>query len=256
MDHRKDIDEVGDILKSSKSILFITGSGISADSGLPTYRGKGGLYNGKVTEDGVSVEMALAGETLETHPEITWKYLYQIEKGLRSASFNRAHKVIAEMEKEFDRVWVLTQNIDGLHAAAGSKNVIDIHGDMHEILCTTCGWRTRVKNYEGLEIPPHCPKCKSVARPDVVFFGEMLPLDKVNIMSREINKGFDAYFSIGTTSVFPYISQPMIIAKHLGRHTIEINPDITEISDIVDIKLRLGAADALDAIWKAFEEER
>jgi NAD-dependent deacetylase len=243
------ITEISKLLKSCRSILFITGAGISADSGLPTYRGIGGLYNDKLTEDGIPVEMALAGQTLRTHPEVTWKYLLQIEKNCRNAKFNRGHEVIAQMEKHFERVWVLTQNIDGFHHAAGSRNVIDIHGNMHKLACMSCGWRGAVKDYSLIDIPPRCPDCSAIARPEVVFFGEMLPEDKLVVLERELTRGFDIYFSIGTSSVFPYISQPIISAKQLKRPTIEINPEDTEISDLVDIKLRMRAAEALDKIW-------
>jgi NAD-dependent deacetylase len=240
------------LLKKSQNILFITGAGISADSGLPTYRGIGGLYNDKVTEEGMSIETALAGETLEARPEITWKYLSQIEKNCRSARYNRGHTVIAETEKRFERVWVLTQNIDGFHRAAGSRNVIDIHGDMHRLLCTRCGWRACIKDFSEIKIPPQCPQCKAIARPEVVFFGEMLPEEKLALLYRELRRGFDIYFSVGTTSVFPYIQQPILYAKSSGCPTIEINPADTEVSHMVDIKLGMGAAEALDAIWRGY----
>jgi len=246
------IAKIAGILKKSKSILFITGAGISADSGLPTYRGIGGLYNDSTTEEGIPIEMALAGETLKKSPAITWKYLSQIEKNCREATFNRGHQVIAEMETRFERVWVFTQNIDGFHHAAGSRNVIDIHGDMHSLICGTCRWQGTVKDYSEISIPPICPECGRIARPEVVFFGEMLPEDKLVVLQRELRRGFDVYFSIGTTSVFPYIRQPMLVANQLGRPTIEINPDDTEISDFVDIKLRMRAAEALDAIWREY----
>lgn len=252
----KVIDRIVRILKDCKSILFITGAGISADSGLPTYRGIGGLYNDKLTEDGIPVETALAGETLKKQPAVTWKYLSQIEKNCRNARFNRGHEVIVEMEKHFERVWVLTQNIDGFHYAAGSGNVIDIHGDMHKLACMSCGWRSRVKDYSKIEIPPKCPECSGIARPEVVFFGEMLPQDKLAVLRRELMRGFDVYFSIGTSSVFPYIQQPIVVANHLGRPTVEINPEDTEISSLADIKLRMPAAEALDAIWQYLQEGR
>lgn len=251
---KESITKIARLLENSQNILFITGSGISADSGLPTYRGIGGLYDDKVTEDGVPIEMALAGEMLATKPEITWKYLSQIEKNCRKATFNRAHEVISEMEKYFDRVWVLTQNIDGFHDNAGSKNVIDIHGNMHNILCPVCKWKRAIKDFTEIGIPPRCPECDTIARPDVVFFGEMLPQDKLNILQRELDRGFDIYFSVGTTSVFPYIKDPMAVAKHLGMPTIEINPGKTEISGWVNIKIPLGAAEALDMIWKEYKK--
>jgi NAD-dependent deacetylase len=232
--------------------LFITGAGISADSGLPTYRGIGGLYNDKLTEDGIPIETALAGETLRKQPEVTWKYLSQIESNYRKAKFNRGHKVIAEMEKHFERVWVLTQNIDGFHHAAGSRNVIDIHGDMHKLVCMRCGRRSTVKDYSGIDIPPKCPDCSGIIRPEVVFFAEMLPEDKLKVLDRELIQGFDIYFSVGTSSVFPYIRQPIVAAEQSGRSTVEINPEDTEISSLVDIKLRMRAAEALDAIWKEY----
>lgn len=240
------------LLKGRKSILFITGAGISADSGLPTYRGIGGLYNDKTTEDGIPIETALAGEMLNQRPEVTWKYLAQIERNCRNARFNRAHEVIAEMERHFERVWVLTQNIDGFHRAAGSRNVIEIHGNMHRLACMKCPWRAKVKDYSQLTILPTCPKCGSVVRPEVVFFGEMLPIRKCQILSDELAKGFDIYFSVGTTSVFPYIQQPIIDAHYSKRPTIEINPAETEISHIVDIKINSGAAESLDKIWQEY----
>ncbi len=244
---------VSGLLKGCKSILFITGAGVSADSGLPTYRGIGGLYNGKTTEDGIPIETALAGQTLYAHPEITWKYLSQIEKNCRQAKFNRAHQVIAEMEKHLKRVWVLTQNIDGFHSAAGSRNVIEIHGNTHKLRCMKCRWRAQIKDYSQLNtIPPLCPECGYTVRPEVVFFGEMLPDYECQVLSRELSQGFDIYFSIGTTSVFPYIQQPIIDARRLKRSTIEINPDETGVSRLVDIRIKLGAAQALDEIWKAY----
>ena len=249
------IAQITKLLRNCKSILFITGAGISADSGLPTYRGIGGLYNDKLTEDGIPVEMALVGETLRKRPEVTWKYLSQIEKNCRNAKFNRGHEVIAEMEKHFERVWVLTQNIDGFHHDAGSRNVIDIHGNMHKLACMSCKWQGTVKDYNEIDIPPRCPDCAAIVRPEVVLFGEMLPEDKLVALDRELRRGFDIYFSIGTSSVFPYIQQPMAVAKHLGRTTVEINPDDTEISNLVDIKLRMHAAEALDTIWKATDKE-
>ena len=247
------IRKIIQLLKGCQSIFFITGAGISADSGLPTYRGIGGLYNDKATEEGIPIETALAGETLQNHPEITWKYLSQIEKNCRQAKFNRAHQVIAEMERYFKRVWVLTQNIDGFHSAAGSKNVIEIHGNMRKLRCMKCRWRAKVKDYSQItQIPPLCPECKGVVRPEVVFFGEMLPEYECQVLSEELTQGFDIYFSIGTTSVFSYIQQPIIEAKLLKRPTIEINPAHTEVSGLVDIKINLGAAEALDKIWKAY----
>lgn len=247
------VREVVELLKKSNEILFITGAGISADSGLPTYRGIGGLYNEGTTDEGIPIEMALAGEMLQARPDITWKYLSQIEARCRRAAFNRAHEVIALMERRFRRVWVLTQNIDGFHRAAGSKNVIEIHGNMYNLFCKHCGWQKGIKDFSEIRIPPPCPRCGRVARPGVVFFGEQLPEEEVRVLRRELERGFDLYFSVGTTSVFPYIQQPVFDARRMKRPVVEINPSETEVSHLADIKLAMGAARALDEIWREFE---
>src|SRR4051812_31848173 len=117
------IDQVVDLLRASRSILFITGAGLSADSGLPTYRGIGGLYENRDTEEDLPIEALLSADAFIARPELTWKYLLQIEQTGRGVKPNRGHEVIAEMESRFERVWVLTQNVDGFHRRAGSRNV-------------------------------------------------------------------------------------------------------------------------------------
>jgi NAD-dependent deacetylase len=241
------------ILGKAGSILFITGAGISADSGLPTYRGIGGLYNGRHTDDDIPIEDALSGKMLSTAPAIAWKYISQIECACRGATFNRGHEVIAQIEQTFPRVWVLTQNVDGFHHQAGSKNVIDIHGNIHNLKCTACTYRLTVTDYGALRIPPPCPQCTAVLRPMVVLFGEMLPEEKYWRLARELEDGFDVVFSIGTTSVFPYIAGPVLEAKRRGWPVIEINPAQTEVSHLADIKFAAGAAKTLDAIWARFQ---
>ena len=196
------------------------------------------------------IEEALSGETLLSRPEITWKYLGQIEAAARAARCNRGHRVISEMEARFARVWVLTQNIDGFHRQAGSRHVLEIHGNLHDLHCPACGHARSVADYDGLALPPRCPQCAGLMRPSVVLFGEMLPVDVLQRFQAESETGFDAVFSVGTTSVFPYIAQPVAWAKTLGRPTIEINPGRTEVSPLVDVKLAMGAAAALDEIWR------
>lgn len=241
------------ILSGARSILFVTGAGISADSGLPTYRGVGGLYEADVPEEGLPIEALLSGEMLARHPERTWKYLGAIERACRGAKPNRAHEVIAALERERPRVVVLTQNVDGLHRAAGSKDVIEIHGDVHQLACTRCTWGERVMDYVGLEIPPRCPRCSALVRPAVVLFGEMLPRAAVARLEEELRAGFDAVVSIGTTSVFPYIAAPVLAARSRGSGTVEVNPGETEVSDAVDVRLRCGAAAAMEALLAAMK---
>ncbi len=253
-DNQTMIDRIADTLAHSRSILFITGAGISADSGLPTYRGPGGLFNIDTTEDGLPIERVLAGDFMRDFPELTWKYLAMIERTCRGARHNRAHEVIAEMERHFERVWTLTQNITGFHRAAGARNVIDIHGDLHNLRCTRCRHRQTVPDYCGLSVPPRCPNCGTILRPDVVLFGETLPLGKLVPLFLELDRGFDVVFTIGTSSVFPYVADPVRMAATLGRPAIEINPQFTEVSDLVDIHLPMRAAPALEAIWQRYRQ--
>jgi len=249
----KKLNQIANILKGCQNILFITGAGISADSGLPTYRGIGGLYNSKITDEGYPIEAALSGQMMSNQPAVCWKYIYQIEKNCRGAKHNRAHEIIAEMERHFSRLWILTQNIDGFHHSAGSKNIIDIHGDVHKLVCTNCSYKKTIEDYSGIQIPPCCPDCGELVRPDVVLFGELLPTDKCQILGRQLDKGFDIVFSVGTTSVFPYIAGPVHQAKYGGRCTVEINPAETEVSHIVDYKIAAGAAETLEKLWKIYK---
>lgn len=242
------VAEAARILSRARSVLFVTGAGISADSGLPTYRGVGGLYEADATEEGLPIEVLLSGETFARRPERTWKYLGAIERACRGARPNRAHEAIARLERELPRVVVLTQNVDGLHRAAGSRDVIEIHGDVHELVCTRCPRAERVPDYAGLQIPPRCPRCGASVRPAVVLFGEMLPREAVARLEAELRRGFDAVFSIGTTSVFPYVAAPVLMARSWGAATVEVNPGETEVSAAVDVRLRCGAADAMAAI--------
>ena len=247
------IDEIGGLLARARSALFITGAGVSADSGLPTYRGIGGLYDQNGTDDGVPIEVALSGEMLGMRPEITWKYIAQIESSSRGARCNRAHEIIALLEARLPRVWVLTQNVDGFHGDAGSRNVIEIHGNVRRLLCTACTWRDdAVADYGGLDLPPSCPACGALVRPDVVLFGEMLPDAPLAELVAQLRAGFDIVFSVGTTSVFPYISRPVVVARMAGLPTVEINPGDTEVSSLVDYRLRGRASDTLEAIWAAY----
>jgi NAD-dependent deacetylase len=249
-----DVELAADILRGATRVLFITGAGISADSGLPTYRGIGGLYEDSATEDGVPIEVALSGRMLATDPALCWKHIGRIEEACRGAKHNAAHAFVAEFERRSPETWVLTQNVDGFHRDAGTKNLIEIHGNVHELFCTAkngCGWSTTVPDYTALTLPPRCPACSALVRPAVVLFGEMLPDSAVHALQREAMRGFDAVVSIGTTSVFPYIAGPVVVAAKTGIPTIEINPGESEVSGLVAVRLRAGAAAALGAVRNA-----
>ncbi len=243
--------EIARHLRKAKRILFITGAGMSADSGLPTYRGIGGLYNNELTEDNIPIETALSGWMMANHPEITWKYLLQIEQACRIAKFNQGHRIIQQIEQQKPHTWVLTQNIDGFHRHAGSKNLIEVHGRLHALQCIECHYRTEVIDFSHIkQLPPLCPQCQGIMRPEVVLFGEVLYHHVIEQLYHQLELGFDVVVSIGTSSVFPYIVQPLKLAKQNQKTTIEINPSFTNVSDIVDYKIEAGAAETLTKLWE------
>jgi NAD-dependent deacetylase len=246
------VSAVAQVLARSKSALFITGAGMSADSGLPTYRGIGGLYDEAEPEEGLPIEALLSGDMFAARPELTWKYIHQIELACRGAEPNRGHEILALLEQRLDRALVFTQNVDGFHRAAGSKNVVEIHGDIHDLACTRCRWTTTVADFATLVLPPRCPQCRAVVRPSVVLFGEPLPAAAFARFEDELARGFDAVFVIGTSAMFPYVARPVLVAKSEGVPTIEINPGVTDLSDLVDYRLPIGARAALRAIWAAY----
>lgn len=245
------LDAVAVRLREARRVLFVTGAGISADSGLPTYRGVGGLYDGAGTEDGLPIEVALSGETMRRDPALCWKYIAQIERACRGARPNGGHRVIAALEERCEVV-VLTQNVDGLHGDAGSSDVIEVHGTVRSLRCTRCGRGSQVRDYAGMKLPPTC-SCGGIVRPEVVLFGEMLPAAAVGRMHRAFAQPFDVVFSIGTTSVFPYIATPVIDQARSGGFAVEINPGESAVSRLVTHRIRSGAASALSALWERLD---
>jgi NAD-dependent deacetylase len=247
------IDVVVDLLRHARRLLFITGAGLSADSGLPTYRGRDGLYGpDRTPPHGLPIEQALSRPMLASRPEITWHHLFELEVSTRGAAPNRGHRVIAEMESYFDAVWTVTQNVDGLHARAGSRQVLDVHGDLHDLHCTRCDYTAIVPDYAELALPPHCPHCQGVLRPTVVLYGEEVPEEKLARLWYEFAVGFDVVFSVGTSSLFEYIAAPVELARAAGIATVEINPETTAVTSEVAVKIRGGAASVLDLLWERY----
>lgn len=256
MSEHIDIREVAELLKKVSSALFITGAGVSAESGLPTYRGLGGLYEDKHPEDGIPIEVALSGEMFERRPEVTWKHLSHLESAVRDVAPNRAHRALASLQRIIPRTLVLTQNVDGLHQAAGSRDLVEIHGNIHRLRCPACGHKDVAHSLSVFREPPPCPRCHRPMRPDVVLFGENLPSAELKRLERECAHGFDIVFIIGTTAAFPYISGPVIKASRQGVPTVEINPTETEVSHFVTHRLATNAGPALDAILSAVLDPR
>ncbi|MNF65407.1 NAD-dependent protein deacetylase [compost metagenome] len=245
-----DIQRVAAAIEAAERILVITGAGLSADSGLPTYRGLGGLYNG-VTEEGLPIEAALSGPMLRRDPALCWKYLAQLGHACLGARPNAGHEAIAELQRRKPGCWVLTQNIDGYHRQAGSppERLIEIHGELSPLYCQSCGAESPdLARHLAGEMPPKCPECGGILRPPVVLFEEMLPEQAIDSLYAELRKGFDAVISVGTTASFPYIIEPVVRTRQAGGFTVEINPARTDLSPVVDVHLQGKALDVLQEL--------
>lgn len=223
-------------LRHAERILVITGAGLSADSGLPTYRGVGGLYNGH-TDDGIPIEIALSGPMLRRDPALCWKYIAELSKACLGGQPNEAHYAIAELQRKKPHCWVLTQNVDGYHRAAGSppERLIEIHGQLAPLFCQSCGAQdTELEAHLNQPLPPLCEVCGGAMRPSVVLFQEMLPARALETLHEEMAKGFDAVLSIGTTASFPYIHEPLFRTRVCGGFTAQINLTPTDQSAQMD----------------------
>lgn len=246
-DWRDNLTPVAAALRGARRVAVLSGAGMSADSGLPTYRGINGLYNDIEIEQNMPIEDILHAYTLARNPALTWKYIAQIDHACRAAGPNDGHRVLASWDERFE-LWVVTQNVDGFHRAAGSRNVIELHGNLSRLYCCACRAAFDNLDFDLGVLPPRCPLCDGLVRPDVVLFGEMLPVSAVNQYELELARGFDVMIAIGTTAAFPYIAEPMLDAGARGCVTVEINPDTTALSNEVSHHIAGPAREVLVAL--------
>ena len=231
----KMFDNVSQKLRDSKKIVFVTGAGISQESGIPTFRGKDGHWR---KHD----PMKLASiDAFFDDPKLVWEWYEDRRKNILAAKPNEGHFAISKMEK-FKDVVVLTQNIDGLHQRSGSTNVLELHGSIIRIKCTVCNFTADItKNFESL--PPKC-ECGNILRPDVVWFGEALPQD---IWKNAIKEASicDIMIIAGTSlAVSPANTLPLY-AKQNSATLIEVNPEKTVMSNEMDLSIQATSANAL-----------
>jgi len=230
-------------LKNSEKIVFVTGAGISQESGIPTFRGKEGLWR-------KYDPMKLATiDAFYDDPKLVWEWYEDRRRNMLAAEPNPGHKAIAELE-EYAKVVVLTQNIDGFHQKAGSTNVLELHGSIIRIKCTVCDFKDEVHSrFE--KFPPMC-KCGEILRPDVVWFGEALPQDVWNEAITHANS-CDAMIIAGTSlAVSPANTLP-IYAKQNNALLIEVNPENTIMSADMDLSLKITSANALPHLVSIFK---
>jgi len=238
-------DTVAQKLKGSKKIVFVTGAGISQESGIPTFRGKDGYWR-------KYDPMKLASiDAFYDDPKLVWEWYDDRRKNILDVKPNEGHFAISQME-EFKDVVILTQNIDGLHQRSGSTNVLELHGSIIRIKCTVCDFTDNItENFESL--PPKC-KCGSMLRPDVVWFGEPLPQ---NIWQSAIKEASicDVMIIVGTSLVVSPANTLPVYAKQNGAILIEVNPEKTVMSNDMTLSIQATSVGVLPKMLSIFKNE-
>ncbi len=242
-------------LRGLRDIGVITGAGISAESGIRTYRGEGGVYDDPAEGDR-TIE-ALSGHTLRRDPARTWRVVLALARQSAAAQPGPGHQALVELERLSDRFALLAQNVDGLHRLAGSQNLSEIHGRVGAARCRSCGAGRDFDRpaLASLQEPPECLECGGMLRPGAVLFGEQLPVEPLRRLQDEfLDHTPELLIVIGTTALFPYIVEPVHAARDQGGLAVEINPERTSLSDTVDWHLPVGAGVGLAAILQALRQ--
>jgi len=238
-------EQIENQVKSAKKVVFVTGAGISQESGIPTFRGKDGLWR---NYDAMKLATI---DAFYDNPKLVWEWYNERRQNIFNSEPNLGHKAIAELEN-FVKVFVLTQNIDGLHQKAGSSNVLELHGSIIKIKCTVCDFKDELLT-EFSNLPPLC-KCGNILRPDVVWFGEGLPQD---VWQEAIIQASscDVMIITGTSLVVSPANTLPIYAKQNNAVLIEINPDETIMSSDMDLSIRSTSAVALPELISIFKKQ-
>jgi NAD-dependent deacetylase len=253
-------------------VLVITGAGVSAESGIPTFRGKDGYWRN------LDPAKLATPEAFAREPELVWDWYNERRQRIRNAQPNAAHKAIAKLAQHADEFLLVTQNVDDLHARAGMPNekMVQIHGDIFVTRCSRCEWRAELCDAEaggvrsgvGLagvrpsisqagneqeDVVLKCPECDALMRPGVVWFGEQLPWSEVKRVENYLDRGpCDLVIVAGTTATFGYIVDWALRASGDGGELIEVNPEETSLSRFATQLVREPAAIALPRIVDAF----
>ncbi len=234
-----------EILRGARRAIAFTGAGISVESGIPPFRGPDGLWS--------RVDPSLLDiDRFRAEPEACWPLIRELfYRHFREARPNAAHRALARMERAGLLAGVITQNIDDLHRRAGSRRVIELHGNSRELACLACGARVRADETLLERLPPRCAGCGGVLKPDFVFFGEPLPGDAMAAALAEAREA-DAWLVVGTTGeVHPAGSLPDLARSH-GARIVEVNLAPTRYTgEVTDVFLEGPAGTVVPALAAA-----
>ena len=225
-------------------LAVLTGAGVSAESGVPTFRGAGGLWHNYR-----AVDLATP-QAFHRDPKLVWEFYAWRRQMVAHCQPNPAHQTLAEMERRLPDVTLITQNVDGLHQRAGSQRVITLHGDLWRVRCTRCDYHGEDHRVPLPELPPRCPLCNHLLRPDVVWFGEGLPRDALQAALETASRA-ELMLIVGTSAMVEPAASLPLLAKQNGATLIEINPEETPLSPHVDEVLRGPAGQMLPQWWQA-----
>ena len=232
-----------DILRKARRVAVLTGAGVSAESGVPTFRDTlTGLWSQYRPEDLATPQAFLKD------PRKVWEWYASRRERLSLAQPNPGHLALAEMEGHLPGFTLITQNVDGLHWRAGSRNVIELHGNLARVKCFQEG--TVVEQWlDDGTIPPRCPSCGGMLRPDVVWFGEKLPPEALQHATRA-SQECQVFFSIGTSGVVEPAASLPYWASERGAVIVEVNPEHTPLTPHADFALHAPAGEALPILVK------
>jgi NAD-dependent deacetylase len=241
------IEKAVQILEHAESLFVLSGAGISAESGIPTFRGADGLWKNYSATD------LATPEAFQRNPELVWEWYHWRQSLISKAQPNAAHRALVELERRSKKFLLLTQNVDNLHQRAGSQNVLELHGNIFRTRCTGCGSIAGYRARADKERLPLCA-CGSILRPDVVWFGEIIPQD-VWHAAIDFVSGADVALMCGTSAVvWPAAAIPGI-AQHGGAKTIEVNLEPTPTTNLVDVSLSGKAGEILPQIMQALNSK-
>jgi NAD-dependent deacetylase len=235
---------LANLLQQARSICVLTGAGISAESGVPTFRGADGLWKKFRPEELANFDAFIA------NPQLVWEWYNYRRKLIETVSPNAGHTALARMEEYVEDFTLVTQNVDNLHARAGSRRILELHGNIMRSLCIDCGKREDHPVFSEAGGVPKCKLCGGFIRPDVVWFGEMLPqgiFEEAEAAARRCA----LFLSVGTSAlVYPAAMLP-ITAKQSGAYTVEINIEPTELSNRFDESIFGKAGEVLPLILES-----
>jgi NAD-dependent deacetylase len=234
------IAQLRQLLASAPRIAALTGAGISAESGIPTFRGPGGLWRSRKAED------LATPEGFARDPKLVWEWYDWRRTVIAQAQPNAGHQALAKLEQVSNEFILITQNVDGLHDRAGSRNILKVHGDLWNLRCTICG-AERVELTVPLPlIPPRC-SCGGMERPAVVWFGEALP-ETVWTKAQRAAMESTVLLVVGTSAVVYPAAGLAHLAKSAGATVVEVNIAETPVSELADYSFRAPAAELLPLV--------